>query len=174
MSSRTWQTRERLVRALVSLTREKPYDQVRVRDLLERAQVGRATFYAHYRDKEDLLITTFLEMVDFFEARAAEAGSAEVLPAARGLLAHFHDGKEFARALLRSGKFEVLTRALEARLRRNLEARLPAEPLPGLTAALICGAFVKMLDWWMAQGMKIPPTELADAFERIARRAVAA
>src|SRR5579864_8800243 len=57
-------TCERLGSALVSLIQEKPIDQVTVQEVLDRASVGRSTFYLHFRDKDDLLLSqleVFLE-----------------------------------------------------------------------------------------------------------------
>lgn len=166
---RVSRTRQRLRDALVSLCREKPYGEVRIADLLERADVGRATFYAHYRDKEDLLISLFLGMIDHFEAIGLQQNPNAVLPAAPFLLAHFAEAKEFGRALARAGKMEVLLRACEARLRRNLEARLPArsDPSPQITAAVAAGAFTTLANWWMNSGQQTPPQDLADALEAL-------
>jgi hypothetical protein len=54
---RVRRTRERS--ALLSLIQEKGYDRIKVQDILDRADVGRSTFYAHYRDKDDLLQSGF-------------------------------------------------------------------------------------------------------------------
>ena len=50
-------TRNRLGNALIALIQEKPIDKVTVREVLDRARVGRSTFYVHYRDKDDLLLS---------------------------------------------------------------------------------------------------------------------
>src|SRR5215471_10116657 len=50
-------TRERLGAALIALIVEKPIGNVSVREVLERARVGRSTFYLHYKDKNDLLVS---------------------------------------------------------------------------------------------------------------------
>jgi AcrR family transcriptional regulator len=50
-------TRERLGAALIALIEEKPIDNVTVREVLDRAEVGRSTFYLHYQDKNDLLVS---------------------------------------------------------------------------------------------------------------------
>jgi AcrR family transcriptional regulator len=50
-------TCERLGSALVALIQEKPIDHVTVQEVLDRASVGRSTFYLHYRDKDDLLLS---------------------------------------------------------------------------------------------------------------------
>ena len=49
-------TRGRLSDALVVLMLEKPLDKIAVQEVLDRASVGRSTFYLHYRDKDDLLL----------------------------------------------------------------------------------------------------------------------
>ena len=44
-----------LLRALSDLLQEKPFDEIRVKDLCQRAMVHRSTFYAHFEDKRHLL-----------------------------------------------------------------------------------------------------------------------
>jgi AcrR family transcriptional regulator len=55
----------------LSLIEEKGYQRVTVQDILDRADVGRSTFYAHYRDKDDLLLSGFQDI------RSALAGESE-------------------------------------------------------------------------------------------------
>jgi len=56
---RVRRTRQLLRDALMELTLERGYDRVTVQDILDKADVGRSTFYAHYRDKDDLLVSEF-------------------------------------------------------------------------------------------------------------------
>ena len=60
---RILRTRDALGDALVALIREKNFAQITVQEVLDRAGVGRATFYAHYRDKEDLFMS---DVEEFF------------------------------------------------------------------------------------------------------------
>ena len=46
-----------LRKALTELILEKHYDSITVQDIIDRANVGRSTFYTHFRDKEDVLIS---------------------------------------------------------------------------------------------------------------------
>jgi len=57
-SDRRIQRTERLLHAaLGALMHEKPYDAIAVKEILGRADVGRSTFYSHFRDKDELLVS---------------------------------------------------------------------------------------------------------------------
>lgn len=58
---RVRRTRANLHRALIELMVERDYDRISVRDILDRADTGRSTFYAHFRDKDDLLLASSVE-----------------------------------------------------------------------------------------------------------------
>src|SRR5207248_7071937 len=53
---RILRTRDALGDALVALMREKSFHQITVQQVLDRARIGRSTFYAHYRDTDDLFV----------------------------------------------------------------------------------------------------------------------
>src|SRR5450759_3977791 len=62
---RVRRTRDVLGDALVDLMHEKPFAAITVQQVIDRADVGRSTFYTHYRDKDDLFLS---DVEDFFEA----------------------------------------------------------------------------------------------------------
>src|SRR5512134_4002531 len=62
MDRRIQRTRQSLHTALLELIKEKGYDSISIEEITDRANVGRATFYLHYKDKEDLLLEEFREM----------------------------------------------------------------------------------------------------------------
>ena len=64
VKDRRIQKTESLLReALASLIREKPYDSIVVKEILHRANVGRSTFYTHFRDKDELLVAGIHAMI---------------------------------------------------------------------------------------------------------------
>ena len=60
---RVQRTRTLLTRALMELIVEKGYQAITVQDIIDRANLGRSTFYAHFLDKEDLLMSGLEEVV---------------------------------------------------------------------------------------------------------------
>ena len=61
---RSQRTRQLLSAALFELMLELRYDEITVQHIIDRANVGRSTFYAHYLDKEDLLVSDFTRVLD--------------------------------------------------------------------------------------------------------------
>ena len=97
-------TCERLGSALVALIQEKPIDDVTVQDVLNRASVGRSTFYLHCRDKNELLLSQlerFLETMSMALSIRKEE-SYRVVPVAE-LFAHIGNQNKLYRALGDSG-----------------------------------------------------------------------
>jgi AcrR family transcriptional regulator len=64
---RVRRTSHALTQALVDLMLEKRYDAITIQDLLDRADVGRSTFYSHYRGKDDLLLRSFGRMLELLD-----------------------------------------------------------------------------------------------------------
>jgi AcrR family transcriptional regulator len=178
---RVRRTRELLRRALLELILEKGYDRITVRDILDRADVGRSTFYAHYRDKDELLLAGFEDVHTAIQAErdAAEAGRTTQSLFLEPLLAvfsHVGEHRHFWEALSRKGGADVITRILRRSVddlvREHLRARFPEaaqdptrlEPAIRFTA----GACMGMLVWWLDTGDPLTPKEIHAMYARLA------
>lgn len=64
---RIQRTRHLLLDALIQLIPDKGYEAITIQDIIDRANVGRSTFYSHFRDKEDLLLSGFENLRGIFE-----------------------------------------------------------------------------------------------------------
>jgi AcrR family transcriptional regulator len=176
MDPRERRTRDRLGDALVALILEKPFDTITVQDVLARARVSRSTFYAHYRDKQDLFVSDmdeFLEAMATLLSRRGER-SHRVAPV-RELFAHVGDWKRFHAALAGSSKLQDFLDLAQAHFARAIEARLSETPggraiPPGRRSAAahaLAGAMLSLLEWWLDRGMKEPPEEMDLLFHRM-------
>src|SRR6476619_5268542 len=98
-----------LSEALVGLIKEKRFDDITVQNVIERADVGRSTFYSHFRDKEDLFQRDWERFLDDFAQHIdwKRAGSGPFIPVAY-LFQHLQDYQQFYRGLVRSRKAEAV------------------------------------------------------------------
>src|SRR5262245_35977421 len=70
---RVQRTQRLLQDALISLIEERGYEDLSVQDIIDRANVGRATFYAHFDNKEDLLVSRLDGFRESLQARQKQA-----------------------------------------------------------------------------------------------------
>jgi AcrR family transcriptional regulator len=173
---RVRRTHERLGSALVALIQEKSIDDVTVQEVLDRASVGRSTFYLHFRDKNDLLLSQlekFLEMMSTTLSIRKEK-SLRVVPVAE-MFEHIGSQKRMYRALADSGRlndFFDLAQGYFARgIGRRLtdSGRLPKLPRAELEAraSALAGSLISLLRWWIDRGAKEQPRDLDELFHRI-------
>ena len=172
---RILRTRNKLGDALVALLQEREFEQITVQDVLDRARVGRSTFYVHYRDKDDLFLS---DVEDFFELCSGllsrhNASPKRLLPV-QEIFTHIREMRQFYAAVVRSGKIndvEVLgrgffARSIEERLQR---AGLKMDPVQcSAKAHALAGSFFSLLNWWVDKGMKADPREMDTLFHQMA------
>ena len=159
---RVRRTHDRLHAALIPLILEKGYDAVTIQDLLDRADVGRTTFYAHYRDKHELLDRGIRDLLRL-DARPPErcTGATErLLRFSLPFLEHVERYREHGElpmdpsgaAAIHEHLRRVLEDALASELRSEL-GRHPASRADAVPAELlarhVAGTFVLALGWWL-------------------------
>jgi AcrR family transcriptional regulator len=179
--ARVRRTRDALGDALVALMQEKPFDTITVQDVLDRAKVGRSTFYSHYSDKDDLLMS---DAEEFFESVAMLLSlrgdeSDRVFPV-REFFSHIVEAKQFVDALVSSGKFNdnmelargLFARGIERRLSELPRGRgIPADERPAIAFAH-AGGLLSLLTWWIDRGMRQPPAEMDQLFHKMVWKGV--
>ena len=174
---RVRRTQHALKHALFELIVAKGYERVTVRDVIAAADVGRSTFYVHYRDKEDLFLSSLDDEVRA-ALRADEPNSGS--STSRSLLLFQHAGRhqDLYRALVRKrGGWPLAATRMEDTIAELFEHRLAAAsddaPVPPTAAArFLSTALIGLLSWWLYTGMEMTPEEIDDAFRRLANRGV--
>ena len=179
--ARVRRTRDALGDALVALMQEKPFETITVQDVLDRARVGRSTFYSHYSDKDDLLMSDaeeFFEMVSMMLSRRGDK-SDRVFPV-QEFFSHITEAKQFVDALVSSGKFNDNMELARGQFARGIERRLaelprgqqvPANERPAIAFAQ-AGAVLALLTWWIDGGMKQSPAEMDQLFHKLVWKGV--
>jgi AcrR family transcriptional regulator len=179
---RSRRTRQLLGDALVALMLEQRYDTITVQEIIDRANVGRSTFYAHYLDKEDLLQQLIARMIATVIGHMdRDAGGRRIVPSLE-LLRHVREHRDFCRALRRGGAIEPVLATMQTHLSAHVEARLacrlapgslPTVPLP-VVAHHVAGALLVLFQWWVARDMAEPPEEIDAYFLQLVRPSVQA
>ena len=174
--ARVRRTRDALGDALVALMQEKPFDTITVQDVLDRAHVGRSTFYSHYSDKDDLLMSDADEFYERLSMALSEHGEASdrVFPV-REFFSHIAEAQRFVNALFSSGKMQEQLELAREHFARGIERRLSELPRAHSIAAsdrtaiafAHAGALLSLLTWWIDRGMKQSPAEMDALFHRI-------
>lgn len=180
---RVQRTYRLLHEALMSLIREKGYEAITVQDILDRADVGRSTFYTHFRDKGDLLHRG-LENLDRhvrFAQAAAEPPAGKPYEKIIGFsLAMFEHASQFRaihRALLGSGAetvvrrhlhsvlTEVVGREIESQLQRRKQAKTPVAT--ELLTHFLVSTYISTLNWWITCRNALTPKQIDAGYRQL-------
>jgi AcrR family transcriptional regulator len=179
---RVERTRQVIRGALLSLIREHGFEALTVQQIIDRANVGRATFYAHFDNKEDLLVSGFEDLRASLKARQREAFSRgrnleeRVFAFSHEMFVHANEYRDVFRAMVgkRSGAtVQRLLHKLLADLVRDDVKRtvaggtndaIPVEAL----VHFIAGALFGLLMWWLNGSMRLSPAEINEQFRRLA------
>jgi AcrR family transcriptional regulator len=181
--ARVRRTRDALGDALVALMQEKPFESITVQDVLDRAKVGRSTFYSHFSDKDDLLMSDADEFFESISMMLSVRGdtSERVFPV-KEFFNHIIEAQQFLNALMSSGKFHDNMELARGQFARGIERRLselpqghgiPAHERPAIAIAH-AGALLSLLTWWIDRGMQQTPAEMDQLFHKMVWKGVEA
>jgi len=177
MDRRQRKTREAIFASFTELLRKKDFDKITVGEIIERADVGRATFYAHFETKDDLLKALCEELFcHLFDSMGEkECGHRHIFDCDAPdspflhLFRHLQKDDNRILTLLSCQNNGLFLRLFESRLRTLAESQLPLfasrkhEELPvDFWISHIASTFIETLRWWIGQGM----TESAETVTR--------
>jgi len=164
---RTQKTKKYLAAALIELIREKGYDAITIQDIIERANVGRSTFYSHYESKEQLLVGN----INFQQALIDLPGSSpENYPFGVNLdylFKHTREHLDLARILARSKSIDIISNhfadicagQIYQQLKKQLTDR-KEHKIAYYKAEAAAGGIIRMLFKWLADGAVIAAEEM--------------
>ncbi len=159
-------TKQALRDALIQLVDERGFDALTVKDITDRADVGRATFYVHFEDKTALL-KSIADVVyeQFAEIARSTPPESAALPAIELLLERVTEHPRLYQvALNQTGVVEHLRHYLVHEFDHRLAALGATQPTPA--AQIAAGALEGLIRWWLANDLELPATEVADLYRR--------
>ena len=185
---RVQRTQYLLEQALLSLIKEQAFDAISVQEIIDRANVGRATFYQHYDNKEDLLESGFNGLEARLRERQRNARSSggsldeRLFVFSHELLAHAHEHRDFFPAMVgkRGGAVlqHVLRRLLVALVREDVQAMSSEGGTgtvpPEAAVQFLANGLFGLLVWWLNGRMRLSVKEMDGIFRRLALPAVKA
>ena len=179
MDRRQRKTRTAIFEALISLLYEKSFSKITVGDIIERADIGRATFYAHFETKDFLLKELcdelFCHIFDCMQTKETEHKHIFECEAPDSvflhLLVHLKKNDNHILELLLSDNdalfldyfkkgLKDIIRSSEFALKKSKEENLPEDFVVNYIAVV----FVETVRWWTSGKMKETPEEIYNYF----------
>lgn len=160
---RVQRTLTALRQAFYEMVLTQPYDEITVGDLIEKADIGRSTFYQHYSGKDDILrISLHGPMSAMAEAVKPESDAENL----HSILEHFWENRQFARCILTGTQRKLVIDCLSGLIEQELQKQwksIPVAPLVphNLTAASLAEAQMTYVTGWLLGTARCEVTPLA-------------
>lgn len=179
---RVERTQQLIRAALLSLIREKGFEVLTVQEIIDRANVGRATFYAHFDSKDDLLVSGFEDLRASLKARQREGWASgrtveqRVLAFSHAFFEHTDEYRDVFRTMVgrRSGAMveRMLHKLVVDLVREDVREALPRTEHAGMPSEalvqFIAGALFGVLTWWLDARTRPSVAEIDTLFRRLA------
>ena len=178
LDRRVQRTRKALEEALVTLIEQKGYDAITVQDIINEANLGRSTFYAHYIDKDDLLKKSMSGLVHSMMGHLEKSDSPQdlkqnqlvnTLPLFRHVKKHYR----LYKAMLGGRGIDMVIKAVRHHLAEHIEEQIEKAPPseidvpPPVRAAFLAGAVLTLLTYWLDTRMPYSAEEMDSMFQRL-------
>src|ERR1041385_8315707 len=173
---RVERTRELLQKALIELINERGYDAITIQDIVDRANLGRTTFYLHYNSKDELFMNCHEAIIREFHIgllhplSREELLSPETPPEMTSAYRHLEEGHALLYLIFQSKDSQLILRQIRERSAREIEANLRSifaeakSKIPiDILANYLAGAQIALLQWWLERRRSHTPETLTQA-----------
>lgn len=173
MDRRQLKTRKAIFRAFCALLEKKRYEHITVQDIIDEADVGRSTFYAHFETKDLLLDAMCSEIFNHvFENDPCPwvGKDSELESLLSHTLWHIRERRNDLAGLLLSDSSEVFMGYFRGHLRTMFQkhiAEFQADVPRDFLLNHLVGSFAEAVKWWLREGLVSSPEETAGYFMRL-------
>lgn len=172
---RTRRTRQLLRDALLTLLKNKRYEDISVQDIIERADVARSTFYVHYTDKDDLLVGKWgvfaSNLGHHAELMAHEEKNSENIFPTYIWFQHIQAQDHILKIIARDSAMDLAMKTLHGILRNDIQAKVPKHlPEDGsipssLVVDTMASTLMTLIQWWVKNDMSYSPERMDEIFQ---------
>jgi AcrR family transcriptional regulator len=168
------QTRELLIQTTLQLVLEKGYESISIQDITDRADLGRGTFYLHFKDKEEVVWTAFRELFQELEQQAHQQLDPR-LPQVEyyGLLnifRHAEQHRDLYRVMVGGNGSARLTARVQDFLAEAFRYDIRHAPAPEVNfhipeeieSQILVGVITRLIFWWLEKPNSYSPEQMAD------------
>ena len=181
MDRRQKKTRAAIFAAFSELAAKKSYNKITVQEIIDSADIGRTTFYAHFETKDDLLKALCEELFGHIVGSAMDRTHTHGMYSDGDaphsvflhLLQHLEENDSNILGLLSSASSDIFLRYFKDSLKELVRLHIvahgrknPAVPQDFLVNH-ITGSFVEMTLWWIKGGRKMTPEDLDRCFRAV-------
>lgn len=170
IDARQQRSRRALVDAMLALLREKPFEQVTIREIAARAGVGYATFFRHYSAKEALLgDVAAVEIAGMLARTTPLLYAVDSVESTRALCAWVGEHRSLWTTLLIGGASGIVRAEFIRQARLLAHDRPPPESWLPSDLAVVHGtaSTIDVLAWWLEQDAEIPSDRIAEILNRL-------
>jgi AcrR family transcriptional regulator len=168
-------SRRQLIEAAMALILEKGYETVTIQDITDRADLGRGTFYLHFKDKEEAVWSAIEDGLRATEEKAHRQFPDGPPPQAefyayRNIFRHAEENQDLYRVMLGGQGSAMMTARVQAHLAEELQRDLSVLPPDvflefhtpsNILAQLIAGAVIQLVRWWLETPNKYSVEDMA-------------
>ncbi len=171
---RVRRTQKLLAKALILLTLEKNYESITIREITERADIGYATFFRHYRDKDALLRDVSDVVLTDLYALLPIAPDGDTMSVGAPLFRYVQENSNVIRVLLSSrGTSSLLQRIIDIASQNTLSRNIPLPNSivpPEIAAYHIVSSSIALIQWWLEHDMPYSPEHMGAVFYQLISR----
>lgn len=172
MDRRQQKTRDAIFRAFSKLLEKKHFNHITVQEIIDEANVGRSTFYAHFETKDELLRAMCTDIFEHVFSEELHSERTHDFSKDNGslraklthILYHLKDSEKDITGILASESGALFMGYFKAYLSDLFEQYLDEAPedVPGdFVRNHLVGSFAETVRWWIGNKMKETPEELA-------------
>lgn len=155
--------KEKITKSLLSLMEKEIYREITVLEIVQNAQVGRASFYRNYTDKDDVIRQHINWLIEDWKKDFDENHKTDF---AVSLWDHFYVNKEFYLLIYRSNLSYLLYECIKKQCGLNVKQ----ENIHSYITSWYAGGIFGWIDEWITRGMNEPPTEMIRLYKEFEQK----